>query len=331
MESNTAEKSEEVQEVLEEIPSWFISWGTTLIFFVFSILVFMAWKIKYPDTVTNTIEILGKNNPARIYTSIDGQIELFVNDGQSVKKDEIIGIIRNSNQDEKIFSLTKRLTTLKASILLSLKKNEPVTRDIIEAFKQALGPKFKVLSFINQIETYNNNLPVSGTSAVLGIKNDIHKSFSETELQVKVWEDLHVIKSPQNGSVNYLGYIDKNQFVVENKLVLTIVPKIYGIHGQIKARSFGLGRIVKGQSVNIKLDNYPVNEYGLLKGKVERISNGADDEGLYMVDVSLPNALLTSYKKEIIFTPDMKGQADIVIRNSSLLERFFNNIKDVFE
>jgi len=51
MESNTAEKSEEVQEVLEEIPSWFISWGTTLIFFVFSILVFMAWKIKYPDTV----------------------------------------------------------------------------------------------------------------------------------------------------------------------------------------------------------------------------------------------------------------------------------------
>ena len=48
-----------------------------------------------------------------------------------------------------------------------------------------------------------------------------------------------------------------------------------------------------------------------------------------MVDIELPNGLRTSYNKELLFLPEMEGQADIITEDMSLLERFLMPIKKV--
>ncbi|MGO2401443.1 hypothetical protein [Mesonia sp.] len=88
-------------------------------------------------------------------------------------------------------------------------------------------------------------------------------------------------------------------------------------------------KIRLGQSVNIKLANFPDNEFGILKGEVKNIVLVPDIDGLYNVDVSLPSKLITSYDIEIDFRQEMSSTAEIITEDLRLIERFFYPFKDV--
>jgi HlyD family secretion protein len=49
------------------------------------------------------------------------------------------------------------------------------------------------------------------------------------------------------------------------------------------------------------------------------------------VEVSLPDKLVTTYKKELPYLLNMQGQADIITEDISLLERFILPIKRVLK
>jgi hypothetical protein len=47
---------------------------------------------------------------------------------------------------------------------------------------------------------------------------------------------------------------------------------------------------------------------------------------VYLINVKLDDGLHTSYKKEIVFKPNMEGTADIVTKDKSFLERIFEQL-----
>ena len=92
------------------------------------------------------------------------------------------------------------------------------------------------------------------------------------------------------------------------------------------------GKVKIGQKVNIRLQNFPENEYGILRGVVSNISLvPVQTEGTvyYAVEISLPDKLISTYKKELPYLPNMQGQADIIADDMSLLERFVLPVKRV--
>ena len=76
--------------------------------------------------------------------------------------------------------------------------------------------------------------------------------------------------------------------------------------------------------------NYPEEEFGVLEGKVESISLTTDIDNNYLVDVSLPSKLVTSYGKEIEFKQEMIGSAEIITEDLRLLHRFFYQLRQIF-
>ena len=100
---------------------------------------------------------------------------------------------------------------------------------------------------------------------------------------------------------------------------------------KLKAPAQNSGKIKTGQTVNIKLENYPDTEFGVLKGKVKNISLIQDQEGFYRIDVELPQKLITSYNKEIEFKQEMVGVAEIITEDLRLIERFFYQFKNVLK
>lgn len=48
-----------------------------------------------------------------------------------------------------------------------------------------------------------------------------------------------------------------------------------------------------------------------------------------MVDIALPNGLMTTYRKQLPFVPEMEGTADIITDELSLLERMFLPMKKI--
>jgi multidrug resistance efflux pump len=179
-------------------------------------------------------------------------------------------------------------------------------------------------------ETKNNNnrtlksLTINKTKEEIQLFNTMLQSFNLLKKAIKDWELKYVLQSDIEGRVSFLNFWNKNQSVHEGDLLFTIIPiNSASFLAKLKAPSLNSGKIKIGQLVNIKLENYPSNEFGVLKGKVSSVSLVPDQDGFYLIDATLSNKLITSYHKEIDFKQEMKASAEIVTDDLRLVERLF--------
>jgi len=85
---------------------------------------------------------------------------------------------------------------------------------------------------------------------------------------------------------------------------------------------FSSGKVKVGQQVNIRLENYPFEQFGLLRGSITSISE-IPNENKYFVTIELPQKLITSQNKAIAFKQQLTGTTEIITEDLRLLERFF--------
>jgi len=206
-------------------------------------------------------------------------------------------------------------------------------------FLQAQQSYKSLESSISQIRELisSSNKNLEGTS-IKKTQNDIRlkkkaiQSFLYLKKAIKDWEKTYALTASIDGKVSFLSFWNKNQTVKNGDLIFTIIPgKSEAFIGKIKAPATNSGKIKEGQKVQIKLLNYPSDEFGELNGKVKSISLIPDQEGNYLIDVSLPKQLKTTYNKEIQFKQEMTGTADIVTEDLRLIERFFYQLKNIIK
>lgn len=163
------------------------------------------------------------------------------------------------------------------------------------------------------------------------LKTYIAQLFSE----IQTWELNYALITPIDGQVTFTNYWVKNQNVTAGETVFTIVPDDnQEIIGKARMPLTRSGKVKTGQKVNIRFANFPDNEYGIIKGKVRNISmvpvRDAQGMDYYTVEIELPHGLITTYKKELPYLPEMQAQADIITENISLLERFFMPLRKIW-
>ena len=145
----------------------------------------------------------------------------------------------------------------------------------------------------------------------------------------------YVLTSPIDGKITFTRYWVSNQNVQAGEEVFTVIPVMESrLIGKAKLPVARSGKVETGQKVNIRLVNFPDNEFGMLKGVVQNISLVPAVSGgmtYYVVEIALPEGLHTSYKKELPYLPNMQGAADIITENMSLLERFVMPVKQVLK
>ncbi|WP_405295944.1 HlyD family secretion protein [Algibacter sp. Ld11] len=160
------------------------------------------------------------------------------------------------------------------------------------------------------------------------LKNVI-QSFNQLKKAVRDWEYQYVLQSNIEGKVSFLNFWNSNQTVNQGDLVFTIIPsENSSFIAKLKAPGQNSGKIKIGQKVNLKIENYPDTEFGVLNGIVKNVSIVPDVNGLYIIDVELPKVLVTSYGKTIDFKQEMRGSAEIITEDLRLIERFFYQFKE---
>ena len=158
------------------------------------------------------------------------------------------------------------------------------------------------------------------------------QSFQQLQKEISDWEQKYVLRSNIDGQVAFLDYWTENQTINAGDMVFTIIPQEKkDFLAKLKTPNLNSGKIQKDQTVYISLKNYPETEFGVLKGKIEKISLMTDKDGFYIVDVSLPSNLITSYEREIEFKQEMEGSAEIVTEELRLIDRFFSKIKGILK
>ena len=87
----------------------------------------------------------------------------------------------------------------------------------------------------------------------------------------------------------------------------------------------GVGKIKEGFRVNIKLDNYPYLEFGIIQGTVRRISKVSEAK-TYNLEIDLENGLETTLKKRLDLSQRMSGKGEIITKDRRLISRIFDPI-----
>ena len=159
----------------------------------------------------------------------------------------------------------------------------------------------------------------------------VRTACDQLQAQVKSWEQQCLLRSPVNGIVTFTKYWQSNQNIQTGETLLTVVPAgTRQITGKIYLPPQGAGKVKVGQTVNVKLDNFPYMEYGMIRVQVKNIALVpiiSGEERRYVLEVDFPDDLQTNYGKTLPFSQEMQGLAEIVTDDLRLIDRFLQPIK----
>lgn len=172
----------------------------------------------------------------------------------------------------------------------------------------------------------------------LQLEHDLHQyrlaldeSYQLLCSSLEQWKERYVIISPINGHISFTGFWNENQVIKSGDRLATVVPEN---ETQIICKAIipasSLGKVEKGQLVNIKLAGFPYMEYGLLRGMVKAISMVPDKQG-YVAEIALTNGMTTSYSEQLKFIQEMDGTAEIITKEMRFIYRFINPLRALLD
>ncbi len=150
------------------------------------------------------------------------------------------------------------------------------------------------------------------------------ESFLNLKAQIAIWENSYLLISPIDGIATFTKFWSANQSVVKDEPVVNIVPLETGkFIGRLNLKMQRSGKVKTGMQVNIKLSGYPYLEYGMVRGIVKSKSMVPAGDA-YIIEIDLPNSLTTLYGVKLDFTQNMQGTAEIVTKDTRLLQKIVN-------
>ena len=184
---------------------------------------------------------------------------------------------------------------------------------------------------LNQTKSNSKDIGFNKQREETRLLKQVLYTFRELKKAIKDWELTYVLQSNNAGIVAFLDYWSSGQTLKEGELVFTVSPEsVPYFLAKLRTPKTNAGKIKIGQKVNIKLNDYPDYEFGVLQGRVERISSVSNTDGTYVLDVRVSRDLKTTYGKHIDFKQDMQGTADIITEDLRLIERYFYQFRELF-
>jgi hypothetical protein len=420
METKIELRSEEVQDIITQMPGWLLRWGITLIFILFVGLLTVSWFIKYPDVIKATVLVTTNPAPINLVSRTSGKILLLKNQNEAVAKDEVVAVLQTNANYTDVLLLEKTITPQSAITdfygsfsknlmvgelqsflndvirtlqeLTAFQQNELHQKQIAHLHKQIVSYKqlnqnlqgqlalmqqetslsyqqFKTDSLLlvqkvvapldfnktkssylvqqrllknteaaiisNQLqvgalEKQLTELEVDQNAKEAQLQTAASSSLNELTSQLKKWKENYLFIAPTAGSLAYLGFIENEQFIESAKPLFAILPNSKQLIAKAELPVVGAGKVKVGQRVNIRLSNYPYEQFGMLRGQIESISDVPEKEK-YTVLISLPEGMISTYNKHLTFRPQLQGETEIITEDLRVLERVFYEFRKLFE
>jgi multidrug resistance efflux pump len=181
----------------------------------------------------------------------------------------------------------------------------------------------------------NTNSHYSTTKQLVDINDNIEqeklnfmKQFNILKNDISNWKHQFILSASDNGKISFAGSIEEFQSVAKGQDLFFVMPENIYYLGEINLDQYNLGKVENGQTVIIKLKSYPFEEYGVVKGVIDNISE-IDVNKQYLVKVKLPDGITTNLKKKLKFRFGMLGDAEIITKNTKVIDKLIYKLKRV--
>ena len=175
--------------------------------------------------------------------------------------------------------------------------------------------------------------------ALSGLRGREERELSQLRVEIGQLEESrttieassrYLVRSPIAGTVTALqGYA--GQSIAPNAPVIMIVPEGSGMQATLLAPSRSAGFLEPGQDVNLLIDAFPYQKFGVQKGKIKEISAtpyrpGELDapipyeQSVFRVVVDLDKQTVSAYGNEVALKTGMTLQGDLITDRRTLMQ-----------
>lgn len=299
-------RSDEVQEVLGSVPPWILRYGIAFLGVTFFILLLCCYFIKYPEVISTKVTITTMSPPVRVRVHQSGRIHYLLGQGrQIVSKGQTIGVMEDPASYEDVRTLKLLMEKCRSGVC-----RVDSVRQVLSSRSYSLGSMqmpyvhlLKVLAYDRKLETPEGQLAII-----------------ELWASLVDWVDRNVLTASINGIVDLEGSAEERALEAGD-IAFSISPED---QGREYARAIlpvkNSGKVKLGQRAILRLQSYPEEEFGTLGGYVRRISTSSTEDQ-YIVEIDLPQGLVTTYGKRLSPERILVGTADIVTEELRLIER----------
>ena len=179
----------------------------------------------------------------------------------------------------------------------------------------------------------NTNSSLSSSRQMIDINDQIERekiNFIRTlgilRNEVNTWKHDFILSAPESGKLSFASAVLEYQTVTKGQELFFIMPENIIYEGGISLGQYNLGKVECGQTVIIKLKSYPFEEFGVVKGTVDNISE-IDVNKEYLVRVKLSDGITTNLNKKLKFRFGMLGDAEIITKNTRIIDKVVYKLK----
>lgn len=190
---------------------------------------------------------------------------------------------------------------------------------------QRIGNELKIAEIRTTMLNLRQSDDISSNTKWQQIKADLQ----QLQREIREWKQNYVLIAPIDGAVSMPKSLTGQQFVEAGEPLLTIVPM--GGAGKILAEAqlpiVNSGKVSEQDTVNIRLNGFPYQEFGIIRGVVSEIAAVPNEAGTaYLAKIELSNGLQTTYDRALDFRQQMQGEAHIITKKRPFAARIFDPI-----
>ncbi|ACK67238.1 secretion protein HlyD family protein [Rippkaea orientalis PCC 8801] len=225
--------------------------------------------------------------------------------------------------DQSLRDLQRQITENKGDLTAAFKDAERLTAELHQKQAQAEQMQLEAQQKAQELEVAITQLrgKIADTQTLL--------LAAQAKLKYKF------LKAPVDGVVLSLDVKRTGEVIEAGKIVAQVAPNGVPLVLSALLPNREAGFVELGMPVQVKLDAYPYQDYGIVSGQVTKISEDAEsDEKLgevYRVEVDLDRDYIQDNQQKIAFKAGQTGTADIVIRRRRIIDILIDPIKKIQE
>jgi hemolysin D len=223
--------------------------------------------------------------------------------------------------DQSLRSLEAQITKNQGDLTSAFKEAERLQAELVQ--KQAQAQQIQLESLQRQ-----QQLTVEMTQLKAKMK-EAENLLASAQAKLK----NRYLKAPVSGVVLSLEDINPGEVIESGKIVAEIAPNNVPLVLSAVLPNQEAGFVKPGMPVQIKLDAYPYQDYGLVSGTVTKLSEDSKpDEKLgevYRVEIQLEENHVTDKHQPIYFKAGQTATADIITRRQRIIDVVLDPIRKI--
>ena len=259
--------------------------------------------------------------------------ELYEND--AISKQELDEVSNQIKALEKDYEIKQNQDSMQQKVdntqLKTIKMQIDKSKQNYEAQRQTVE---NIKTNIEKQQKAYDNLEEERKSNILNLIADNQKKIQEQSAIIQKAEKAvkeQTIKSPIDGQVQSIQKNTIGGVVNASEPLITIVPENTPLVVEAYITNKDIGFIKKEQETEIKIDTYPFQKYGTLKGTIINISPDAFQHEkmgtVFKAKIQLKSTTLNLDNQAISITPGMTVAAEIKVGYRRIIDFFLEPIK----